>query len=83
VEIAGGTFDKHPSSKNLQGTPFQNQSERGAFFVQTAGKEAGKRITTYASITEKSFFLCRGYHVIRKQEVMRHGVTLSNYFMEK
>ena len=46
-------------------------------------KMEGKRITTYASITAKPFFLHRGYHVIRKHEVMRRGVTLTNYFMAK
>ena len=44
---------------------------------------AGKRITTCASITAKPFFLHRGYHIVRKQEVLRHGVCLTNYLMEK
>ena len=42
-----------------------------------------ERITTHASITAKSFFEKRGYRVIKKQFVERHGVRLINYIMEK
>ena len=41
------------------------------------------RIITYASITAKSFFLKRGYQVIKKQQVIRKNVILTNYRMEK
>ncbi len=41
------------------------------------------RIVTHASITAKPFFLNRGYRVIREQEVVRRGVILKNYVMEK
>ena len=40
-------------------------------------------ITTYASITAKSFFEKRGYKVIKEQHVKRKGVLLTNYLMEK
>ena len=43
----------------------------------------GKQITTHASITAKGFFLRRGYRVVKKQEVMRCGVLLTNFLMEK
>ena len=43
----------------------------------------GKRIITHASITAKPFFLHRGYRVVREQEVVRQGVALINYVMEK
>ena len=43
----------------------------------------GRRITTHASIAAKPFFLHRGYHVVKEQEVMRHGVVLTNFVMEK
>lgn len=39
--------------------------------------------TTHASITAKPFFQHRGYRVVRKQEVIRHGVALTNFVMEK
>lgn len=41
------------------------------------------KITTYASITAKSFFEKRGYKVIKEQHVERKGVLLTNYLMEK
>lgn len=43
----------------------------------------GKCITTHVSITAKPFFLQRGYRVVRKQEVFRCGIALTNYIMEK
>lgn len=47
------------------------------------GFMAGKRITTFASLTAIPFFLHRRYHVVRKQEVERNGVLLTNCLMEK
>ena len=41
------------------------------------------RITTHASITARPFFLQRGYHTVRMQWVVRKGVVLNNYLMEK
>ena len=41
------------------------------------------KITTYASITAKPFFLSRGYKVVKEQQVIRNGVSLTNYVMEK
>lgn len=41
------------------------------------------KITTYASISAKVFFEKRGYRVIRENEVIRKGITLTNYLMEK
>lgn len=38
---------------------------------------------THASITAKPFFLHRGYHVIKKQEVHRRGIPLTNFVMVK
>ena len=43
----------------------------------------GKKIVTHASITAKPFFLKRGYEVIKEQQVIRYGVSLTNYVMEK
>ena len=39
--------------------------------------------TTHASITAKKFFEKRGYHVIKEQQVIRKGIVLINYRMEK
>lgn len=41
------------------------------------------KITTYASISAKDFFEKRGYRVVRENEVIRKGITLTNYLMEK
>ena len=39
--------------------------------------------TTHASLTACPFFEGRGYRVLRRQTVIRHGVALDNYVMEK
>ena len=41
------------------------------------------QITTYASITAKAFFEKRGYKTVRKQQVERNGILLTNFVMEK
>lgn len=41
------------------------------------------KVFTYASITAKSFFQKRGYSVIKKQQVKRQGIFLTNFVMEK
>ncbi|MCI9540538.1 MAG: GNAT family N-acetyltransferase [Lachnospiraceae bacterium] len=41
------------------------------------------KIVTHASITAKPFFEKRGYRVIKEQQVIREGIALSNYVMEK
>ena len=43
----------------------------------------GDRMVTHASITARPFFEARGYRVLRAQSVVRHGVPLTNYVMEK
>ena len=40
-------------------------------------------ITTHASITAKPLFEKRGYKVVKKQEVERQGILLTNFVMEK
>ena len=44
---------------------------------------AEKTFSTHASVTAKTFFLRRGYQVIREQTVLRQGIPLLNYLMEK
>lgn len=46
-------------------------------------KEIQGNITTHASITAKPFFEKRGYKVIKKQQVERQGIFLTNYVMRK
>ncbi len=42
-----------------------------------------EKITTHVSITAKLFFLNRGYKQIKEQEVIRNGVSLTNFIMRK
>ena len=41
-----------------------------------------EKITVHASITAKPFFEHRGYRAVKEQQVIRHGVKLTNYVME-
>ncbi len=41
------------------------------------------KIVVHASITAKSFFVKRGYRIVREQQVGRNGIALTNYVMEK
>lgn len=43
----------------------------------------GKTFITHASITSKPFFEHRGYRVVKEQKVLRQGIALTNYVMEK
>lgn len=43
----------------------------------------GDKRTTHASVTARGFFENRGYRVIREQQVIRNGISLTNYLMEK
>lgn len=47
-----------------------------------SGSGAG-RFVTHASITAKPFFERRGYRVVRKQQVERHGIRLTNFVMSR
>lgn len=40
-------------------------------------------IVTHASITARPFFESRGYKVIKEQQVVRQGISLTNFIMEK
>lgn len=40
-------------------------------------------ITTHASITAKGFFEKRGYTLVREQQVIRSGISLTNFVMVK
>lgn len=62
---------------------FQNQGV-GSALCDALEKAAGNRLLiTHASITAKPFFEKRGWRVLQKQQVIRHGIALTNYVMEK
>lgn len=41
------------------------------------------KIITHSSITAKPFFVKRGFRVVKEQQVLRKGIALTNYIMEK
>ena len=43
----------------------------------------GKKIITHSSITARPFFEKRGYRTVREQIVVRNGISLANFIMEK
>lgn len=44
---------------------------------------AGERMSVHASITAKPFFIKRGYKVIKEQQVVRNGILITNFVMER
>ena len=50
---------------------------------QQARAAGHRKMVTHASITARPFFQGRGYRVVRRQQVERHGVLLTNFVMEK
>ena len=43
----------------------------------------GEKIITHVSITAKPFFEQRGYRTVKEQQIIRNGISLTNYLMEK
>ena len=62
---------------------YQGQGIASAICDELERFAAGKKITTHASITAKPFFQHHGYCVVREQKVIRRGVALTNFVMEK
>jgi putative acetyltransferase len=62
---------------------YQRRGIASAICDELESSVRGKQITTHASITAKPFFEYRGYHVVKEQEVIRHGIALTNYVMKK
>lgn len=62
---------------------YQGQGVASAICDELERFAVGKTFTTHASITAKPFFQHRGYCVVQKQEVIRRGVALTNFVMEK
>ena len=52
--------------------------------METRARELGTRVLkAHASKTARPFFESQGYRVVLEQTVERHGVTLTNFAMEK
>lgn len=61
---------------------FQNKGV-GTALCNLLEKQVNGPILTHASITAKNFFEKRGYKIIKEQKVVRNGVYLKNYVMQK
>lgn len=75
---ASGYLDRLYVHKDYQG-----QGIGGAICDKLEGGVEVNRIITHASITAKSFFVHRGYEIIKEQQVIRKGICLTNYVMRK
>ena len=62
---------------------YQGQGIATAICDELEGAFPVEKISTHASITAKPFFLGRGYRVAREQQVLRQGIALTNFVMEK
>ncbi len=62
---------------------FQRQGIATALCDALEGAVKGRPIETHASITARPFFTARGYRTITEQQVVRHGVRLTNFVMRK
>lgn len=62
---------------------YQSQGIATAICDELEGMTEMDKISTHASITAKPFFLSRGYKIVKKQQVIRNGISLTNYVMEK
>ncbi len=62
---------------------FQRQGIASAICDKLEQSVNADKIITHASVTAKRFFEQRGYKLIKKQQVIRNGISLTNYVMEK
>lgn len=62
---------------------YQGRGVATAICDELEGKSHAPGFVTHASITAKTFFEKRGYQAVKEQQVLRQGVYLTNYVMEK
>lgn len=62
---------------------FQGQGIASAICDRLEASITTDKIATHASITAKPFFEKRGYKSGKEQQVIRKGIHLTNYVMEK
>lgn len=62
---------------------FQGQGVATALCELLESRTAAPAMTVHASRTALPFFLHRGYRMIRSNTVVRQGVTLQNFLLEK
>lgn len=73
-----GYLDRLYVHKDMQGKGIAT-----ALCEKLENSVCAQKVMTHASITAKSFFEKRGYVVIKEQRVLREGIALTNYIMEK
>ena len=62
---------------------FQRRGVASALCDALEAASAAETFTTHASRTARPFWEHRGWRVVREQTVLRRGVALNNYVMEK
>lgn len=62
---------------------YQRQGIASAICEELEKMSGIGKITTHASITAKPFFISRGYKIVKEQRVIRDGISLINFVMEK
>lgn len=62
---------------------FQSQGIATALCDKLERSISAEKIFTHASVTAKGFFEHRGYKVVREQQVIRNGIYMTNFIMEK
>lgn len=83
-EITGfGDIDKTGYLDRLFVHPRHQGKGTAAAICDRLEQAADGNIITCASITARPFFEKRGYKFVKKQQVERHGVLLTNFVMEK
>lgn len=75
---ASGYLDRLYVSKD-----YQRKGVATAICDRLERETLADTIVSHVSVTAKPFFVKRGYVVKQKQQVVRNGVSLTNYVMEK
>ena len=83
VIVGFGDIDKSGYLDRLFVHKDYQQKGIGSVLCNELEKISPNKITVHASITAKPFFLKRNYTMIKKQEVIRQNISLTNFFMEK
>ena len=78
LDVERGYLDRLYVHKDYQG-----QGVATALCDALEASCPAEHFTTHASLTARPFFEGRGYRVLRRQTVVRRGILLDNYVMEK
>lgn len=62
---------------------YQRRGVATAICNELEKKVKTMKINTHSSITAKPFFMQRGFNIVKEQQVIRNGIALTNYIMEK